>query len=56
MAKMMALYMASQTMGRCFSFLYLYFITDFWIIQFLIPMTNGIVMHEKLAAAEIGKK
>jgi len=28
---------------------------DFWIIQFLILTTNGIVMHEKLAVAEIGK-
>ena len=56
MVKMLALYMALGMMGRCFSFSYLYFITDFWIILFLILTTNGIVRHEKLAVAEIGKK
>ena len=56
MVKMLALYMASGMMGRCFSFSYLYFIMDFWIIQFLILTKNGIVMHEKLVVAEIGKK
>ena len=56
MVKMLALCRASQTMGRCFSFSYLYFITDFWIIQFLILTTNDIVVHGKLVVAEIGKK
>ena len=56
MVKMLALCRAAQMTGRSFSFSYLYFITDFWIIQFLILTTNGIVVHEKLVVAEIGKK
>ena len=35
MVMMLTLYMASRTMGRCFSFSYLYFIMNFWIIQTL---------------------